>query len=82
MENYPNPVTSETTIEYALPEAMAVELGIFDMRGTEVARIVDERQSAGIYKSNFKPGSLPSGSYIYRLTTPKGQIAKQMVVVK
>lgn len=82
MENYPNPVSSETTIEYAIPEAMAVELGIFDMRGTEVARIVDQRQGAGIYKSNFKPGSLPSGAYIYRLTTPKGQIAKQMLIVK
>ncbi len=82
MENYPNPVSNQTTIEYALPETMLVELGIFDMRGTEVARIVDERQNAGIYKSNFKPGNLPSGSYIYRLTTPKGQIAKQLVVVK
>ena len=82
MENYPNPVTNQTTIEYALPETMTVELGIFNTNGVEVARIVDERQGAGIYKSNFKPGSLPSGSYIYRLTTPKGQIAKQMVVVK
>ena len=67
MENYPNPVSSETTIEYALPETMSVELGIFNTNGVEVARIVDERQSAGIYKSNFKPGNLPSGSYIYRL---------------
>ncbi len=82
MENYPNPVSNETTIEYALPEDMLVELGIFNTNGVEVARIVDQRQSAGIYKSNFKPGNLPSGAYIYRLTTPKGQIAKQMVVVK
>jgi uncharacterized protein (DUF1501 family) len=82
MENYPNPVMNETTIEYALPEAMTVELGIFDVRGTEVARIVDERQVMGIHKSNFRPGNLPAGSYIYRLTTPKGQIAKHMVVVK
>ncbi len=82
MENYPNPVTTQTTIEYVLPEAMAVELGIFDMRGTEVARIVDERQEMGIHQSFFKPGNLPAGSYIYRLTTPKGQLAKKMVVVK
>jgi uncharacterized protein (DUF1501 family) len=82
MENYPNPVTSQTTIEYALPEAMAVQLGIFNTNGVEVARIVDERQDLGIHSAFFKPGNLPSGTYIYRLTTPKGQLAKKMVVVK
>jgi uncharacterized protein (DUF1501 family) len=82
MENYPNPVTNLTMIEYVLPEAMAVELSIFNTNGVEVARIVDERQDMGIHTSSFKPGNLPSGSYIYRLTTPKGQIAKKMVVVK
>lgn len=82
MENYPNPVSGETTIEYSLPEATRVELGIFNTNGVEVARIVDERQGPGIYKSKFRPGNLPSGSYIYRLSTPKGQVAKQMLVVK
>ncbi|MEP7236040.1 MAG: DUF1501 domain-containing protein, partial [Ignavibacteriota bacterium] len=82
MENYPNPVSRETTIEYSLPEATNVQLGIFNSNGVEVARIVDQKQGAGIYKSNFKPGNLPSGSYIYRLSTPKGQVAKQMIVVK
>jgi uncharacterized protein (DUF1501 family) len=81
-ENYPNPVISETTIEYALPEDMPVELGIFSLNGVEVARIVDEKQSVGIHRATFKPGRLPSGTYIYRLSTPKGQIAKKMVVVK
>jgi len=82
MENYPNPVSTETTIEYSLPEPMQVELGIFNTNGVEVARIVDGRQSAGINKSSFTPGNLPSGSYIYRLRTPNGQIAKHMLVVK
>ncbi|MDP4237037.1 MAG: T9SS type A sorting domain-containing protein, partial [Bacteroidota bacterium] len=82
MENYPNPVTNRTTIEYALPESMPVELGIFNTGGVEVARLVDQRQSAGIYKADFTPGNLPSGYYIYRLTTPKGEISKQMIVVK
>lgn len=82
MENYPNPVSNETTIEYALPEAMSVELGIFNSNGVEVARVVDEKQEAGIYKSKFKPGNLPSGTYIYRLSTSKGQVAKHMMVVK
>lgn len=82
LENYPNPVYSETTIEYTIPESMPVELGIFTEGGVEVARIVDSRQAAGIYQLQFKPGSLSAGTYIYRLSTPKGNIAKRMTVLK
>jgi uncharacterized protein (DUF1501 family) len=82
MENYPNPVSNQTTIEYVLPESMYVQLGVFNTEGIEVARIVDARQDQGIYRATFKPGSLPSGTYIYRLSTPKGELAKQMIVVK
>ena len=30
----------------------------------------------------FKTGSLPSGTYIYRLSTPLGSLAKQMIIVR
>ncbi|MEI8134724.1 MAG: DUF1501 domain-containing protein [bacterium] len=82
MENYPNPVMSETTIEYALPEDGMVTLSIYNVKGVEVDRIVEARQSAGIHRKTFNARNLQSGAYIYRLSTSTGQISKQMVVVK
>jgi uncharacterized protein (DUF1501 family) len=82
MENYPNPVREKTTIEYALPQATDVMLSIYTMAGKEVARIVDAKESAGIHRATFATGSLASGSYLYRLTTPMGAVTKQMIVMK
>jgi uncharacterized protein (DUF1501 family) len=82
MDNYPNPVSSETVIQYSLPQSMNIELGIFDLRGTEVARVANGMQEMGLHTSYFKADNLPSGTYVYRLTTPKGQLAKQMVVMR
>lgn len=82
MANYPNPANGSTTIEYAIPENMSVELGIYDSRGVEVARVVDEKQQVGIHKVKVNTSKLPNGSYLYRLQTPKGNVAKQMVVMK
>jgi len=82
MQNYPNPVVSFTTIEYTLPSAGAVELGVFNISGQEVARIVDERQPAGAHRTEFRAGNLPSGMYLYRLKTGAGMVTQQMVVEK
>lgn len=82
MENYPNPVREKTTIEFALPTAMPVQLGVFTMQGKEVERILDGRMSEGVHRANFAAGTLPSGNYLYRLTTPQGSVTKQMIVIK
>jgi uncharacterized protein (DUF1501 family) len=82
MQNYPNPVYNATTIEYTLPSAGPVELGVFNIAGQEIARLVDDRQSAGAHRTEFRPGNLPSGMYLYRLKTSGGTVTQQMVVEK
>jgi uncharacterized protein (DUF1501 family) len=81
LENYPNPVLTSTTIPYTLDADGPVELGIFSMDGTELARIVEGRQSAGQQQVSFDASKLPSGSYIYRLKTTTQTVSRQMVVV-
>jgi hypothetical protein len=81
LENYPNPVTYQTSIEYVLPASMPVTLGVFNTAGIEVERIVDARQEAGTHLAIFKPGSLPSGTYLYSLQTPVGTVTKRMMIV-
>jgi uncharacterized protein (DUF1501 family) len=82
LQNYPNPFTTKTVIEYTLPSTAEVQLSVFNIAGEEVARIVDGTQSPGNHRAEFNAGNLPSGMYIYRLTTGGAQITQQMMIVK
>jgi uncharacterized protein (DUF1501 family) len=81
-QNYPNPSRGSTTIEFAIPQSTQVELGVWDVAGREIARIVDGTLSAGPHRASLATGSLAEGTYIYRLKTPLSQITKQMTVVR
>jgi hypothetical protein len=81
-ENYPNPFNPATTIRYELPVASRVSLKIFDILGREVAVLVDDYMSAGIYDVQFDASSLPSGLYIYRLETEGFNGNRRMMFVK
>ena len=65
--NYPNPFNPATTIRYALPEASAVRLEVFDVLGRRVALLVDGVQAAGTHAARFEASRLASGLYLYRL---------------
>jgi hypothetical protein len=81
-QNYPNPFNPSTTISYALPEAGAVLLEVYDIRGVRVATLVNGRQAAGSHQASFNAAGLASGMYFYKLSAG-GQIqVKKMVVVK
>lgn len=82
MQNYPNPVAASTTIEFTLPAAGYVQLGIFDMKGNELERILDGRVGEGVNRSTFSPRDLANGMYLYRLRTESGDVTRQMVVAK
>ncbi len=82
MQNYPNPVAASTTIEFALPEASYVQLGIFDMKGNEIERIIDARLHEGVNRATFSPGNLANGMYLYRLKTEKSDVTRHMVIAK
>ena len=81
-QNYPNPFNPETQIAFALPQASAVRLAVFDVLGREVAVLVDEHLPAGHHEAVFEGGDLPSGVYLYRLETANNTFVKTMLLVK
>lgn len=87
-QNYPNPFNPTTTIEFALPEASAVNLTIYNMLGQEVKTLVNDEKQAGFYsiqwngEDNGGGSSTASGIYIYRISAGKNVISKKMIFLK
>lgn len=80
--NYPNPFNPETRIEFSLPEASQITLSIYNMQGQKVAELLNGRLEAGQYGMAWNAAGYPSGTYIYRLSSNRGQIAGTMVLMK
>lgn len=80
--NYPNPFNPVTSISYTLPNATAVKLTVFNAIGQEVKVLVNSVQGAGEHMANFDAKNLPSGIYIYTLSTEYGTISKKMMLLK
>jgi len=66
-QNYPNPFNPVTMISFSLPGRMQATLGIFDIRGGELARLVDDVLDAGPHTVEWNASRIPAGVYIYRL---------------
>ncbi len=66
-QNYPNPFNPTTNIAYDLKEEAHVKLIVTSVLGKRVATLVDERQTAGTYKTQWDATGLATGVYLYRL---------------
>jgi uncharacterized protein (DUF1501 family) len=81
-QNYPNPVVSETTIQFALSESATVKLEVFDSRGELVGTPVNDHLGRGEHPINFDTRRLASGTYYYRLDVNGAVETKAMKVVR
>jgi len=66
-QNYPNPFSYYTTIEYEVADESFVSLKVLDIYGRQLKKIVNENQLAGIYKIEFSAHELPKGIYFYQI---------------
>jgi hypothetical protein len=67
-QNYPNPFNPTTTIEFALKQAGHVVLAVYNAKGQELMKLVDQRLNTGIHKVTFNGEGLSSGIYFYQIT--------------
>lgn len=81
-QNYPNPFNPVTKFEYQVPSFSHVTIKIYDVLGREIATLVDEDKSFGIYEITFFAGNLPSGTYFYQLRTENYVETKKMLLLK
>lgn len=86
-QNYPNPFNPATSIRFELPRAATVSIIVYDLRGREVAKLVEGKMQPGkhqvVWDGRTTAGSaLPSGIYIARLATPTYNNSVKMLLLK
>jgi hypothetical protein len=86
-QNYPNPFNPSTRIKYAIGNRQFVTLKVYDIIGNEIATLVNEELSAGVYEVTFDSHSgevrnLTSGIYFYQLKTGSFIQTKKMILLK
>ena len=81
-QNAPNPFSSLTRISFTIKQESGVTLTIYDMRGRQVAILVNERLTADDYTVEFIPDRLPHGIYHYQLRSDSSFESKKMVLIK
>lgn len=81
-QNYPNPFNPSTNISYELTRSGEVRLEVFNALGQQVATLVDGFQASGSQSISWNADAVPSGVYIYRLTTAGQVLTKKMLLIK
>ena len=81
-QNYPNPFNSETNISFILARDLYTTIKIYDLKGMEIAVLVDRELKTGRHNVRFKANGLSSGIYIYVLKSGVTTIAKKSVLIK
>ena len=94
-QNYPNPFNPVTKIKFTIAtppsssplikgrnEVGFVSLKVYDILGKEVATLVNEEKSAGIYEVDFNANGLSSGVYFYQLRSGDFVQTNKMILLR
>jgi hypothetical protein len=85
--NYPNPFTPSTRLAFDIAEHGFATIGIFDVRGRLVRRLVEAPFAPGRYEqvwdgTDDHGRAVSQGVYFYQLTTPTMRETKTMTLVR
>lgn len=79
-QNYPNPFSEKTTIDFHLPKAATVSLKILDISGKEIRRIANRQFPEGRNSLEIHKKELNVGIYFYRLEFGEQSVNGKMIV--
>jgi len=78
---YPNPTNNHTSILYSIPIAQHVELAILNLTGTTAETLVSGSLQQGWQTAEVDTSNLPSGTYVYSLTSEKYHATGKIEVI-
>jgi len=86
-QNYPNPFSSVTRIEYAVPKTTHVSLAVYEVSGRLIRVLVDGVKSPAYYTVSWdgrdnNGGKVSSGIYFCRFETKEYRTAKKLILIQ
>ena len=73
---------SLTKIRYAISETVFTSLKVYSLLGQEVATLINEEKTPGVYEVTFDAIELISGSYFYKLQAGNFINTKKMILLR
>lgn len=81
-QNYPNPFNPTTTITYEIGKKGFVSLTVYNILGTEIAKLENGEKPSGFYTVEFDATNLPSSIYFYVLKSGNYVEQRKMILLK
>ena len=86
-QNFPNPFSEQTHINYYVEEASNIRIVIFNLSGQIVKELVNQQHEPGSYSSNWNGindsgDRVEAGIYFYQITTAGYQKTRKMILIK
>ncbi len=81
-QNFPNPFTNSTRINYTLPTGSFTTLKVYDVTGNEIITVVNGDKQAGNHSVNLNSKRLKSGIYYYRLESGDISLSKRFIYIE
>lgn len=79
---YPNPVNSQTKIEYEISSPTMVSIKVYSSKGELVKIIPDKFQTAGTYAIEWQRNDLPSDTYYLIFKTAFTSVSARVILIK
>ena len=79
-QNFPNPFTTQTTIQFTMPKRETVTISLFDMNGRVLKTLINGTKEAGSHVITLNTGTLPKGIYYYRMQAGDFTDAKKLTI--
>lgn len=87
LQNYPNPFNPSTTIVYEIPGLSDVAVRIFDLKGSLIRELVNERQDAGQHRvvwdgTDGSRAHVASGVYLSVVRSGGQVLSNRLILIK
>lgn len=82
-QNYPNPFNPYTYIRYEMPVQGNVQIEVYNINGSKVQTLVNEKKESGNHEIEFNGSNLSSGIYFYKFSINGKLInTKKLILLK
>jgi len=78
----PNPTRGLVMVSYALPQAAAVRVSLFDLQGREVSLVDEGERAAGLHEVPLDASRFRPGLYFMKLASTGGILQQHVVIAR